>query len=317
MVTVPKVSVIIPAYNVQQYIEAALTSLERQSLHNFEALIVDDGSTDGTAEVALSFCQRDPRFRLLSKANGGLSSARNYGIQQAQAAYIALLDADDAYEPEKLASHITRLDTEPQVGVVYSASRIIREDGRPTWLRLSGKPIHQQPLLALLCKNFIGHGSNAVFRRSIVDEVGAFDETLASSEDLDFWLRIAAQGHWNFYRQPQPLCCYRVRPSGLTFNIAQMQSCSEQVLAAAYQRSPEQVGPMLPTARAYLARYLARLALTAGKLAEATRLVDCALAEDASIFWRDPRSLVTLAAVRLAPLAHLFIQRSLGSVTPS
>lgn len=313
MSVIPRVSVVVPAYNVRHYICDALTSLEQQSLKAFEAMVVDDGSMDNLAEIVEPFCQRDPRFKLLRKQNGGLSSARNHGIRHARADYIALLDGDDAYEPDKLASHVAILDQNPDVGIVYSASRIIRDDGHPTFLRLSGRPIHADPLLALLCKNFIGHGSNAVFRRSILDTIGEFDEDLRTNEDVDFWLRIAALKQWRFYREPRPLSCYRVRPSGLSFDVKQMQRNRERVIEAAYLRSPEQVGPLLPTARAYLYRYLARLSLTANNVAEARCFIDQALAEDASIFWRDPRSLTTLVAVRLAPLAERVIQRLLSA----
>jgi glycosyltransferase involved in cell wall biosynthesis len=314
MISAPKVSVVIPAYNVPRYLEDALISIQQQSLADYEALIVDDGSIDDTAKVARSFCQRDSRFKLLQKKNGGLSSARNHGIRHARAPYIALLDGDDCYAPEKLANHVATLDAHPEMGVVYSASKIIRDDGRPTLLKLSGKPIYSDPLLALLCKNFVGHGSNAVFRKCIFEEAGEFDETLRSCEDVDYWLRVAALNTWQFYREPQALSCYRVRPSGLSFNVAQMQQSNERVIESAYRRSPDKVGPMLPTARAYLYRYLARLALTAGDAIEARRLISCGLAEDASIFWRDPRSLITLCAVYLAPLTRLLVRQSLGSL---
>ncbi|MBW4639231.1 MAG: glycosyltransferase family 2 protein [Gloeocapsa sp. UFS-A4-WI-NPMV-4B04] len=314
MVISPKVTVVVPAYNVRSYIEDALVSLERQSFDKFEAIVVDDGSTDDTAEVVKPFCERDSRFQLVQKQNGGLSSARNYGIHHACAEYIALLDGDDVYEQDKLAAHVALLDRDRDVGVAYSASRAIREDGRSTFMYLSGKPITSDPLLALLCKNFIGHGSNAVFRRAVFDQVGEFDETLRSSEDVDFWLRVAAKQRWRFDREPRVLCRYRVRPSGLSFNVLQMQRCCTRVIESAYQRSPEVVKPMLPTAYAYMYRYLARLSLTAGDAEQARDFIDQALAADYSIFYRDPRSLLTLAAVRLAPLAKLIIRRSLGSV---
>jgi cellulose synthase/poly-beta-1,6-N-acetylglucosamine synthase-like glycosyltransferase len=307
----PRVSVVVPAYNVSTYIADALGSLAAQTFSAFEALVVDDGSTDDTAQVVQSFCDRDRRFKLLQKPNGGLSSARNYGIQFATGDYIALLDADDTYRPQKLANHVAVLDQHPEIGVVYSASQIIRDDGRPTFMALSGKPIYADPLHAMLCKNFVGHGSNAVFRRCLVDQVGNFDETLRSSEDADFWLRIAATD-WGFYRVPQRLCCYRVRPTGLSFNVAQMQRSHEQVMQGALQRSPERVQPMLPTAEAYLYRYLARLSLTAGDGEQARHYIDQAWASDARIFYRDPRSLVTLLAVKLAPLTRRMIQRTLA-----
>lgn len=312
MVVSPKVSVIVPAYNVHSYIEDALSSLECQSFQNFEVIVVDDGSNDGTAVVVKPFIERDSRFKLLQKQNGGLSSARNYGIRHAIGEYIALLDGDDVYHPDKLANHVDQLDRAASVGVVYSASRAIRDDGRPTFITLSGKPVHVNPILALLCKNFVAHGSNAVFRRCLVDEVGEFDEELRSWEDIDFWLRIAATQKWRFYREKRILSYYRVRPTGLSFNLVQMRICGEQVIQAAYRRSPELIEPMLPTAYAYMYRYLARLCLQGGDTQTARDFVDQAFICDKSIFYQDMRSLLTLIAAHLAPLSQLVIGRSLG-----
>jgi len=314
MLRIPKVTVVVPAYNVSNYIQEALASLEKQTFSDFEVLIVDDGSTDNTADVVQKFCQRDSRFKLLQKSNGGLSSARNYGIRHAQGEYIALLDGDDVYHKDKLATHVARLYSRADVGLVYSASGTIRDDGKPTFITLSGKPINPNPLLALLCKNFIGHGSNAVFRRCLIEEVGGFNESLRSWEDVDLWLRIAATQKWHFHREKRILCYYRVRPSGLSFNIVQMQACGEQVLKDAYQRSPDLVKPMLPTAYAYMYRYLTRLSLQGGDMEAARKFIRQALISDKSIFYRDIRSLLTLISVRLSPIAKLAIGNSLGLV---
>jgi glycosyltransferase involved in cell wall biosynthesis len=310
---VPKVSVIVPAYNVAPYLKAALESLRQQSFQTFEVLVVDDGSTDETAAIAQSFCQKDDRFQLLRKSNGGLSSARNYGMRHAKSDYIALLDADDVYHPDKLAVHAARLAAEPSIGVTYSVSRAIRDNGRSTWFTLSGKPVHADPLVALMCKNFIGHGSNAVFRKEIVDTIGDFDETLRSSEDLDFWLRFAATRRWRFERDQRVLCGYRVRPSGLSFNLAQMQFAYERVLQSAHQRSPQRLTSIMPTAYAYMYRMLARTALTTGDRRKAADLIGQAWRSDPSIFVRDTRSLSTLVSVRLFPLANLVIRGTLGT----
>ncbi len=310
MNSTPKISVIVPAYNVRAYISEALDSLTQQTWADFEVLIVNDGSTDDTAEIAHLYCQRDPRFHLLSKSNGGLASARNWGIQHARGEFIALLDADDRYHPQKLASHVQILEHHPDIAIVYSASKVIRDDGRPTWLTLSGRPVHQDPLLAMLCKNFIGHGSNAVFRREVFIQVGGFDETLRSCEDLDFWLKVAAQGY-RFYLCPQTLCDYRVRPSGLSFNVGQMQECGERVLQGALQRSPERVSPMLTRAYAFFYRLLARLALTTQDPQLAREFIEQAWVKDPSIFWRDPRSLLTLIAVHGQRFSRPLIRLSL------
>jgi glycosyltransferase involved in cell wall biosynthesis len=310
--SIPQISVIVPAYNVEQYIAATLCSLQTQSHRDFEALVVDDGSTDNTAEIVRSFTSRDSRFKLFSKPNGGLSSARNYGICQARGEYIALLDGDDLYGREKLATHLWSLSRDSKIGVVYSASRAIREDGSLTPIKLSGRPVALDPLAALLCKNFIGHGSNAVFRRCIFDEIGGFDETLHSCEDVDYWLRIAATKKWHFYREPEVHSFYRVRPSGLSFDLAEMERSRKLVIAKAQERSPELVQPLLSTAHAYLNRYLARLALTSGNADAAKKYIALALRCDRRIFLRDPRSLLTLTAIQLMPVAKIFIGRTLG-----
>ncbi|MEB3293952.1 MAG: glycosyltransferase [Synechococcales bacterium] len=311
----PRISVIVPAYNVSGYLADALTSLEHQTFQDFEVLIVDDGSTDETAAIARSFSQRDTRFRLLQKPNGGLSSARNFGIAQAQGEYIALLDGDDAYGVDKLATHVQILDRDPQVGVVYSASRAMREDGKQTWMTLTGKPVQADPLMALFCKNFVGHGSNAVLRRCLFAEVGNFDETLPSVEDLDLWLRIAALRCWRFHRDPRVLCYYRVRPSGLSYNLTQMQKTHDRVIQAAHLRNPAETAAILPTATAYLYRYLARLAMTTGDTQQAQQLIQQAWQRDARIFWQDPRSLLTLLSVKFSPLAKRVIAGSLGTAS--
>ncbi len=312
MVTIPKVSVVVPAYNVSNYIQKALNSLELQTFRDFEVLVVDDGSIDETAAIVQKFCQRDSRFQLLQKSNGGLSSARNYGIYYARGEYIAMLDADDIYHADKLANHVHRLDKEADIGVVYSASQTIRDDGRLTFMTLSGKPINSHPMLALLCKNFIGHGSNAIFRRCLVEEVGGFDEELRSWEDVDFWLRIAAIQKWRFHREKRILSYYRVRPSGLSFNLVQMRISGEQVITKAYQRSPTLIKPHLSTIYAYMYRYLARLCLQGGDTETARDFIDMALLYDRSIFYRDLRSLFTLISIRLSPLAKLAIAHLLG-----
>lgn len=313
MAILPKVSVIVPAYNLEPYLKTALNSVRIQSYENFEALIIDDGSTDNTAEIALAFCQKDSRFRLLQKPNGGLSSARNYGIRNALGEYIALLDGDDLYLPDKLATHVNVLENSPTTGVVYSATRAIRDDGKRTFMVISGKPINSNCLVALLYKNFIAHGSNAVFRSSLISEVGEFDETLSSCEDLDFWLRVAATQCWQFYRLPKVLCCYRVRPSGLSFDVKTMEQTQQIVIQSAYNRSPAMVKPRLSKAHAYMYRYLARVCLSSGDKELAHEYLNRAWLKDASIFVSDWRSLMTLIAVTLAPIAELAIRKTLGT----
>lgn len=309
----PKVSVIVPAYNISKYILDALQSIKKQTYKNYEVLIIDDGSLDETPSIVEDFCKSNQQFKLLKKANGGLSSARNYGIDHAKGQYIALLDGDDIYSKDKLANHVAHLDNDPSIGVVYSASKAIRDDGKPTFFILSGKPLYKDLLTSLLCKNFIGHGSNGVFRRCLIDEVGNFDESLPSSEDLDFWLRVASTRRWKFHREKAILSYYRVRPSGLSFNISRMRKCNEQVLSMALDRTPKSVAPILPKAHAYMFRYLARLSLTSGDIPQAREYISKSLSYDRSIFIQDPRSLLTLISIIISPITTVTLRRILGS----
>lgn len=304
----PKISVVIPCYNIEKYVKAALASLENQSLKNFEALVVDDGSTDNTAKIIKSFCNCDSRFKLLEKPHGGLASARNYGIYHAVAEYIALLDGDDIYGSEKLANHFAWLKSSPKIGVVYSASQIIQDDGTPTFMYMSGKPIMQDPLAALVCKNFIGHGSNAVFRRCIIDEVGDFDGNFPGCEDLDFWLRIAATRKWLFFREPTVQCFYRIRSSGLSFKVQEMENIYLRVIDSAFKRNPELTNNLLKTAYAYMSRYISRLYLMAGDIDLAKKYINRSINYDRTIFLKDWRSLLTLISVNLAPLSKLMVK---------
>lgn len=309
----PKVSVIVPAYNISKYILDALQSIKKQTYKNYEVLIIDDGSLDETPSIVEDFCKSNQQFKLLKKANGGLSSARNYGIDHAKGQYIALLDGDDIYSKDKLANHVAHLDNDPSIGVVYSASKAIRDDGKPTFFILSGKPLYKDLLTSLLCKNFIGHGSNGVFRRCLIDEVGNFDESLPSSEDLDFWLRVASTRRWKFYREKAILSYYRVRPSGLSFNISRMKDCNERVISMALERAPKLVNPILPKAYAYMFRYLARLSFTSGDIPQAREYINKSLSQDFSIFIQDPRSLLTLISIFMSPITTVTLKTILGS----
>ena len=308
----PSVSVIIPAYNVSEYLLAALESVKSQTFEDFEAIIVDDGSTDNTSNIAAAFCALDARFKVVRKKNGGLSSARNYGIENSDSSYIALLDSDDIYHQRKLETHIKALEGNSGIGVVYSASQAVRDDGGLTPMTMSGKPIYRDPLYALMCKNFVGHGSNAIFRRCIFEEVGEFDESLRSSEDVDFWLRVAATRRWEFHRVPEILCYYRVRPTSLSFNTDRMRESREKVLGKAYDASPDLLEKIMPTAYAYLYRYLARICLSSNKETEAREFIQLSLESDASIFLKDFRSFATLAAVYFQSLSLPLIKKILG-----
>ena len=125
----PLISVIVPVYNVEKYIRACLESVLQQTFDIFEVICVDDGSTDRSVDIINEFT--DSRIRVISQKNRGLAGARNTGIRFSKAPFVALLDSDDLWHPEKLQQHFKHLCDNPQLGISYSASQFIDEDGNP------------------------------------------------------------------------------------------------------------------------------------------------------------------------------------------
>ena len=124
----PVFSVVMPMYNVEKYVRQAIASVLAQTYQHFELLCVDDGSTDGTLAIAASFA--DPRIRIISQENRGLSGARNTGINNSSGLYVAFLDSDDYWDMDKLRSHLEHFRNNARLGVSYSASAFIDDNGR-------------------------------------------------------------------------------------------------------------------------------------------------------------------------------------------
>lgn len=184
-----KVSVIVPAYNQAAYIAEAIHSVVNQSYSNWELIIVDDGSTDATAEVARQF--DDPRIRYLYQTNRGLPGARNTGITHSTGEYLAFLDADDLYHSDKLAVQVAHLNQNTDVGMSYTSRIAIEQSGAP--LKLSRAP--ETVSLATLVLGFPFVINDILIRRNWVEQVSGFDESfLLNSEDRDFYLRLALSG---------------------------------------------------------------------------------------------------------------------------
>lgn len=186
----PLVSVVIPAYNAARFINVAVDSVLAQTWQHREVLVVDDGSTDNTTVVLRDY---GDTIRVISKPNGGLSSARNRGIQEARGEYVAFLDADDHWLPEKLACQVGVMEGNPQVGFCSTAAQVVTPNGAHinTW----PCPVIQDSLLeTLFLQNgaIPGSGSGVIVRRNLFDKVGTFDEDLRSLEDIDQWMRLAA-----------------------------------------------------------------------------------------------------------------------------
>jgi GT2 family glycosyltransferase len=185
----PRVSVVVPFYNAERYLAAALDSALAQEDVAVEVLVADDGSSDGTPEVLARY---GDRVRVLHQDHRGPSAARNACLAAARGEYVALLDADDRFRPGKLARQAAVLDTRPDVGLVYTGWHVIDGAGVPLphqgWSREEGD-VRRRLLLGNLA-----HPVAVMLRRAPIAAVGGFDESLQVNEDWDLFLRLALRG---------------------------------------------------------------------------------------------------------------------------
>ncbi len=193
MTSLPLVSVITPARDVGPWIGEAVDSVLAQTECRFEYLVVDDGSTDDTADVVRRRAVTDPRLRLVDGDGGGSGAARNRGLALARAPFVAFLDGDDRWHPRFLERQLAVFERVPaEVGAVFCHTRVMLEGGQVVALRLQATGACD--LDRLLVENCPPHnGSSLLLRRSCFEEAGLFDTELRSAVDFDMWLRIACR----------------------------------------------------------------------------------------------------------------------------
>ncbi|MCS7305026.1 MAG: glycosyltransferase [Thermoguttaceae bacterium] len=226
----PLVSVVIPVYNGEAYVGQAIESVLAQTWPHIELIVVNDGSTDGSAEVIGRY--RD-RLLLVEQTNQGVAAARNAGIQRAKGELIALLDQDDWWRPEKLARQVPLLLNNPRVGLVHTAVDHYDQD-RQQWVgplnpqarpeRLVGQCFRQ-----LLLENQI-YNSTVLIRAEALRQVGLCDLSIQGNtvQDYDLWLRIAR--HWDLAYVPEPLVVFRIHSRQGTWDRRQMLSEEARLL---------------------------------------------------------------------------------------
>ena len=302
-------SIIVPAYNVEATLAETLTALLVQTYPSFEIIVVDDGSTDGTATLLKQF-GRNPQVRVITQKNRGLAGARNTGIAAAKGAVIGFCDSDDLWHPSKLERHMIHLQCNPQVGLSYSGSALINDAGKP--LRQTQSPRLKGITPAHIFKrNPIGNGSALVARKAVFEQIAFrpphetvrdwfFDETFRQSEDIECWLRIALTTAWRFEGIPDLLTQYRISAGGL--------SAGTERQFAAWSRMVEKLRPLDPaffdahvgSARAYQLRYLCRRAIKMLDGERASALGTAWLREGGQTFREEPiKSVTTWACLML------------------
>ena len=240
----PLVSVIIPAYNAQLYIERTISSVLAQTYRNLEVLVVDDGSKDNTARIVEDIARKDPRVTLVQKTNGGVAAARNLGIEKSSGEFVAPIDADDIWYPQNIEKQVqAMLRGGDSVGLVYSWSIDIDEDDIPTGAFRAPR-IEGEVYTTLICHDFIANASSCLIRRVCFQKVGNYDSNLKKQngqggEDWDMYLRIAEQ--YQFRAVPEFLVGYRKLPNSMSCDYASMAKSREliwQSIAKKYPKIP-------------------------------------------------------------------------------
>jgi glycosyltransferase involved in cell wall biosynthesis len=265
------VSVIVPAFNAERFIERTLNSALNQTCDSFEVIVVDDGSTDRTAALVEKVAARDGRVRLIQTKNSGVAAARNLGISQARGSLIAPLDADDLWHPDKLTRQLAIMRALPQrVGLVYCWTVDIDENDfiiPPIRNKCIARGNVVEELAAR--NNFIESGSVPLIRRSCLDAVGGYDPNLKGNEDWKLYLALAEI--CEFAVLPAHLVGYRQSSMTTSRNIGEMERGIDDVERWILSKWPNLRAEVRRQMFYHSNSYLAHRALTANDFTGATR----------------------------------------------
>ncbi|MFN0108596.1 MAG: glycosyltransferase family 2 protein [Blastocatellia bacterium] len=214
----PKVSVIIPTYNSAPFIVATIRSVLDQTYSNYEVVIVDDGSTDDTLQILNAFvassCDLVDKIRFFSKSNGGPASARNMAIKNSTGKYMAFLDGDDLWTPDKLAEQVEFLERHPEIGMTFAEAVVFTEQNSQKEFREKIGYTGVTSFCYLLLGDHIPN-STVMMRRECVDKIGWLNESreLVAVEDYEYWLRLARA--FPIKGIAKPMAFYRVHANNL------------------------------------------------------------------------------------------------------
>lgn len=248
----PLVSVVIPAYNHAAYLTETIRSALNQTFRDFEVVVVDDGSSDDTPDVAASFGEE---IRYIRQANSGMAGSRNTGIQAARGQFIGFLDDDDLWEPTYLAEVMSIMQSDHEIAACYVGVQIIDGDGE-LLSQVSTKTVLSGTLYDVLIDGGFFPPSTVTVRKTCLNEVGLFDRNLQGYADWDMWLRISRR--FRIVGIPRVLVRYRVHHGGLSSNVEHM--FEDNMRAAAKHFGPPE-GPVsqwpILRRRAYASAYFA------------------------------------------------------------
>lgn len=246
----PIISIVIPTYNAERTILKTVESVQQQTFSDIEIILINDGSTDLSLELLQNV--KDERLKIFSYENGGLCVARNRGISHATGEFIAFLDADDLWTPDKLELQFAALQQHPEAGVAYSWTYFLDEKTKVTYTGAS--TLFEGNVQAnLLVNNFIASGSNPLIRRQAIESTGDFDSTLKSCEDWDYWLRLSA--YWSFVVVPKHQIFYLQSSSSMSSKVKTMEEAGLIVIDKAFQVAPSELKSLKKQSLAWLYLY--------------------------------------------------------------
>ena len=291
------VSVIMPCFNAERFISQAIESVLKQTYRDLEVIVVDDESSDGSAEIVERFSAVDSRVALHRVKHKGGSAARNFGLDRAHGSYVAFLDCDDFWAESKIEHHVRHLQADAAIGVSYSATQYVAADGT-TMLHRRFPRMRNISDYYLYCRNPITTGSTAVFRKEIFDH-HRFDETLKGYQDVDCWLRIAFAPPklWRFEGIRELLTYYRVHPEGISQNYAKHYASAKLAWQKSFDYAPGVAAKYARLSEAFQLRNYARRAIGAGNLRGARDYIFAAIKCDRRIlFLEGANTFATLIA---------------------
>jgi glycosyltransferase involved in cell wall biosynthesis len=231
----PKISVIIPSFNREKYILETLESVYAQSYTDYEVIVVDDGSTDGSKKL-LAPLIKERGIRLLEQENAGVSAARNRGVEMAKGALIAFLDSDDIFQPQKLEKQSALLDKNPQLGFVHSNFSKFDDSGQELGLRDMSRFRGNVYPWILQEWSYLMALPTLLMPKKIFDELGGFDENIHWGEDIDLYFRVAKK--YEIDMLPEVLCKVRVHPGSASASKIGSAESFHRVLDKAVAAAP-------------------------------------------------------------------------------
>ena len=254
----PIVSVIIPVYNGEKTIKKTIDSVLKQTLTDFELIVIDSGSTDSTFSIISQI--QDSRLRVYSYPKANVAVNRNRGFEHCLGKFISFLDADDIWAPDKLEAQYNAL-VESKAVVAYSFTDAIDENDK--FLRPCSHAAWSGDVFSqLLLDDFIGSGSNVMIRAEAFTEVGGFDGSLSNAQDTDLWVRLAAIGDFVAVKKVQVL--YRISANSMSSNVLGLEKSNLQVIERAYAHpKASQYQHLKSVSIANLYKYLSHKALSA------------------------------------------------------